>query len=359
MTINDLYHRFNSFLKECATWYAWTIYSKRCLANAKRVAGKWERLSRSQRKEIAKFWGIKHPMHSDFITHEVMLNVKGEFDVRYCPESVFRLHLDDKDFYRPWTDKNYYERFQPGLPVPHTFVRNINGCFLDHNYNPISKEEAKRIITKALPLIVKPSILSGEGKNIKLISNENEIDDVFSKYGKDYLFQELIIQCSELQKLSPHSVASMRIITAIVNGRPVLLKKHLLCNMSDAIAVNCGVNSGEGVVIIRIDDDGKLDNTAYLEDTRKLQTLPSGVSFGGLQIPSFREAVNLVLKAHESMPMLDIIGWDVTIDKDNKPVMIEWNQRNMEIYHSQLTQGPLFGEYTDYFAEKAKKVMRF
>ena len=354
MTINDLYHRFNSFVSDTATKFNWRRYSIRQLKSAKRNYEHWQSLSKKQEKEIALFWGMKHPVKSDFINHEVMLNVKGEFDVRYCPETTFRLYLDDKDFYRPWTDKNYYERFQPGLPVPHTYVRDVNGCFMDHDYNPISKEEAKRIIAKALPLIVKPSILSGEGKNIKLVSKEDEIDDVFSKYGKDYLFQELIIQCSELRKVSPHSVASMRIITAMVNNRPVLLKKHLLCNMSDVIAVNCGVNSGEGVVIIRVDDDGKLDNTGYLENTRKLQALPSGVSFGGMQIPSFREAVNIVLKAHESMPMLDIIGWDVTIDKDNRPVVIEWNQRNLEIFHSQLTQGPLFGEYTDYFADKAR-----
>jgi len=320
----------------------------------------WKSLTKAQKKEIAEFWGIKHPVSSDFITHEIMLNVKGDYDVRYVPEKIFRLYLDptlgDRKLLLAWDDKNYFDRHQPSLPFPHTYVRNVNGYFLDHDYQPISNEEAKRIITDHLPLIIKPSLISGEGKNIRLITEERHVDEVFNQYDKNYLLQEVIEQCDELKQLSPRSVNSMRIITAIIEGAPRVLRHHLLCNTTDSVAVNTNTGPGEGVVVIAMDNDGKLANMGYYENAKTIDEL-CGCHFGGLQIPSFREAVNLALEAHRSMPMLGFIGWDITIGKDNKPVFIEWNLRGIEIYHTQLSQGPLFGPYSDYFAELTSKII--
>lgn len=43
---------------------------------------------------------------------------------------------------------------------------------------------------------------------------------------------------------------------------------------------------------------------------------------------------------------------------DAKANFTEWNLHANGIYHSQLTTGPLFGEYSDYFAERAKELMK-
>ncbi|MDO4948670.1 MAG: sugar-transfer associated ATP-grasp domain-containing protein [Bacteroidales bacterium] len=292
-----------------------------------------------------------------------MLNVKGEFDVRYCPEKIFRLYLDpalaDRKLVRAWNDKNYYNIFQPALPLPHAYVRNVNGYFLDHDYQPISKEKAKNIIVANLPVIIKPSLISGEGKNLKLISNKEEADAVFEQYEKDYIVQKLVIQCDELKKMSPRCVNTFRIITAMVDGEPEQLTGHLLCNTTDSVAGNAAPKvPGTGVVLIKTDDDGRLSDTGYYENAKTLQTLPSGFTFGGLQIPSFKEAVKTALEAHKSMPMFGFIGWDITINETAKPIVIEWNLGGIEIYHSQLTNGPLFGQYSDYFAEMARKLIR-
>jgi len=349
-----LYERFDKFIHSIAKkgWIKGFLAGQ--LRDAKRVYRDWKPLTKAQKREIAAFWGLRFPSKLDFITHEIMMNVKGEFDVRYCPETVFRLNFDDDAKYRLLTDKNYYERYQPGLPLPYTYVRNVNGCFLDHDYNIITREEAREIIVQHLPLIVKPSLDSGEGKNIRLITNEAETDAVFSQYTKDFLLQELIEQCDVMKKISPNSVASFRMITAMINGEAKLLKSHLLCNTTDSIAVNKNKGPEDGVVFLLTDEQGRLAETGYFENAQVLKVLPSGLSFAGLQIPSYKEAVNMALKAHQSMPMLEFVGWDITIDAKGKPMFIEWNLRGLEIYHSQLTQGPLFGEYTDYYAEKLR-----
>ena len=330
--------------------------------DAKKNYTDWKTLTKEQKKEITEFWGLKKPSEYDFYTHEIMLNVHGNFDVRYLPERIHKVYLDPsqvkRGFNRPWEDKNYCERFQPKLPLPHTFVRNVDGCFLDHDYKPISCEEAKGIMLDNLPLIVKPSIDSGEGKNLRLVSDEKGVEEVFTAYQKDYLAQAVIEQCELFQKTNPHSVNAMRIVTAMVDGEAKLMSGMLLTNTTDAIACNMNTSPGMGVVCIGIDNDGKLYNTGYYENAKPLQALPNGLEFGGLEVPSYREAVKLALEAHNGMPMFGIVGWDITIDKDNKPLIIEWNLHAIGMYHSQLTTGPLFGEYSDYFAKQAKDLMK-
>ena len=319
-------------------------------------------MEEEEKNEIVEYWGIRHPVKSDFMTHEVMLNVKGVFDVRYVPEKIYRLYLDpglsDRKLLWAWDDKNYFERHQPGLPFPNTCVRNVNGWFLDQDYRHISQEDARRIMIGHLPLIVKPSLISGEGKNLRMVSDEKAVEEVISTYPRNYLAQEVIAQCDEFERMNPHSVAAMRIVTAIVNGNAELMSSMLLTNTTDEVACNRNTAPGVGVVLIGIDDEGMLADTGYFENAKPIRTLPNGFTFGGVQVPSYKEAVNLALEAHESMPMLGIIGWDITIDNNNRPVIIEWNLRGIGMYHSQLTMGPLFGEYSDYFAGIARKMIK-
>lgn len=367
MNYANMYQQFETFAHDCFRKKLSKDTSFQRLKEARSIYHNWTPLTDNQKKEIAAYWGLKHPAKSDFITHEIMMNVKGDYDVRYCSEKIFRVYLDpalgNRNLIWAWDDKNYFDRFQPGIPFPHTFVRNVNGYFLDHDYNPVSMEEAKKIILANLPLIIKPALLcggglkTGEGKGVKLITCEKEAEEIFSSYKKNYLLQEVVEQCDELKKMSPRSVNTFRLVTAMVKGEPKLLTSHLLCNTTDAVASNTNLGPGEGVVIIATDHDGKLYDTGYFENSQKIKTLPSGFTFGQLQIPSYNEMVNLALEAQKSMPMLGIIGWDVTIDINNKPVFIEWNLHGIEIYHSQLSNGPIFGEYSDCFAEMAKKIM--
>ncbi len=362
MSYSALYNKFDRFVRDTYRKKFSREQSIHRLNDAKANFDSWVKLTSAQKKEICEYWGIKKPVKSDFMTHEIMLNVKGTFDVRYVPEKIYRLYLDpglaNSQLLTAWDDKNYFERHQPILPFPKTFVRNINGFFLDSDYHLISKEEAKSIIVKNLPLIVKPTLVSGEGKNIRLISDENDVNKIFFEYDKNYLVQALIVPCDELKNLSAHSVSSIRIITAMVNGKPKLLTSHILCNTKNNIAVNDDEGSEIGVIIIKIDDEGKLSDNGYFRDARCIQTLPNGFSFGGLQIPSYKEVTKLVLEAHMSMPMTGFVGWDITINDNNKPVFFEWNMRGIEIYFTQLTNGPLFGEHSDYFAKISRDMIK-
>ena len=52
------------------------------------------------------------------------------------------------------------------------------------------------------------------------------------------------------------------------------------------------------------------------------------------------------------MPYFNLIGWDISVDKNGNPAMIEWN-RAAEL--SQVAHGPAFGEYTEVESVTYKK----
>lgn len=320
------------------------------------------KLSPEQKKQVREYWEIPKGEEIDYRTHEIMLSIKDDFDPRYLPEYTFRRYIDpflsDRRMTWGWDDKNYFDRYLPEVPFPYTYVRNINGYFLNHNYEPISKEEAKKIVAENLPVIIKPTIFSGSGKEIELIESLEEIEEKFDGHIKDYIVQRLVVQCDELKKMSLRCVNIMRIVTAIVEGKPKYMTAVLRCNQSDVIADNIDAENSDGTLFVGITEDGKLNDTGYHVNNRKIKKLISGFEFGGLQIPSYKDAIDVALKAHAQMPMFGVLGWDITIDENNKPLVMEYNLKGIGVYYYQLANGPFFGDDSKYFARIASNNMK-
>lgn len=90
---------------------------------------------------------------------------------------------------------------------------------------------------------------------------------------------------------------------------------------------------------------GKIKGPAFGSPTEKNMTqTDSGAVLDGYLIPSFQQVLDFVKDLHYRLPYFRIVGWDITVDKDGIPVMIEWN-RQAEL--SQVAHGPAFGEYTE------------
>ena len=69
-----------------------------------------------------------------------------------------------------------------------------------------------------------------------------------------------------------------------------------------------------------------------------------GTPTDGFQIPCFDKVLEVVKEMHLRLPYFNLIGWDMSVDKDGKPTLIEWN-RAAEL--SQVAHGPAFGDLTE------------
>ena len=93
--------------------------------------------------------------------------------------------------------------------------------------------------------------------------------------------------------------------------------------------------------------DGTLKDFAYNQKYEKFDVHPSGRKFAGRQIPNFASALELVRALHLRFGHFRIISWDIAIDKNYKPSLIEFNLTPQSIDLHQINNGPLFGCLTE------------
>ena len=61
---------------------------------------------------------------------------------------------------------------------------------------------------------------------------------------------------------------------------------------------------------------------------------------------------------HHQAPFFKLISWDIGIDKDDEPVLIEYNCHGQSI-DFQAVNGPLFGEYTEEVLQSAANFAQY
>ena len=90
---------------------------------------------------------------------------------------------------------------------------------------------------------------------------------------------------------------------------------------------------------------GCIKGLAFGSPTEKdMPQTDSGVVLDKYPIPSFPKVLEFVKALHQRLPYFKLVGWDISVDTDGNPVMIEWN-RSAEL--SQVAHGPAFGDYTE------------
>lgn len=68
----------------------------------------------------------------------------------------------------------------------------------------------------------------------------------------------------------------------------------------------------------------------------------TGQTFAGIQIPNVTACTSLVTRLHDMFPFIDCIGWDLAIDHDGQPHVLEWNSGHNGIKLLESIAGPVF-----------------
>ena len=198
-------------------------------------------------------------------------------------------------------DKNLLPRIFPDSEQPHTIVKNYNGFFFSDQNEMLSLELAIEILSKNERFIIKPSIDSGGGKKVMLVSGKEktpqsyreEIGALLNKYNSDFLAQEVMEQSSEFSILNPSSLNTMRLMTLL-----------------------------------------------YVRS----ETNEAGTIFSGVKIKNYDAVLKQVQSLHLKVPYFRLISWDIGQNKHYKPVLIEFNVFYQEINSHQITNGPVLYE---------------
>ncbi len=310
--------------------------------------------------EAIDYWKKRTGLRINTIWHDYYSSVNGIKDVRYVPENIYYAYIEPfynrKDFCQCCDDKCYYtERFPVsavpgGVRRPPTILRNISGLFFDKDFNILSEHTAAELVSKQKDgYVIKESITGTGGNRLIFVEpgTQKSIDDIltiFQKYKKDYVIEGLVTQCDELKALNPTSINTIRFITFMDNNGVHILSAVLRIGGKGARTDNFST----GGMACGIDDNGKLKTDGYDQQYNKYHEIhPNGIHFAGVQVPGYEEAKTFVKTLHRRFGHFRIISWDIVIDKDHRPLIIEFNLTPQGIDLHQINNGPLFGDLTD------------
>ena len=244
-------------------------------------------------------------------------------------------------------DKNLYDLYFPGIKMPETLFRRINGCLLHKYYSPIKEDKALEIIRGEETVVMKESVDSSGGKGVCFI-NRIDDDSVILKAlceSENYIVQKVIRQHKVLSSIHSSSINTIRIVTLYFQGEVRVLSGIVRMGIGESRVDN----SSSGGIFCGITEDGHMKKYAYNKWLNCYSTHPtSGFVFDGTIVPGYDEAKGLCKDLHLRFIQLSrLISWDLAIDLDGTPVLIEPNFACGDIDFHQIANGPLFGDFTE------------
>ena len=318
-------------------------------------------LTDEQISEIKKFWSRYSFVYPNISFNEfkAYMNRTGVFDCRYIPNGIRTLfiapYLQNKNYFWNGQNKTLMLRTFPDIPQPTSIVHRINGYYYDGNYNRINFPKAINLcieqLNKGNEIVCKPNDVSGGGRGVTFLKEADKLllEEVFSKSGVTFVVQRAIKQHSEMARLNPNAVNTLRITSIIWKNKVVILAAALRIGTSDKRVDNWNA----GGMIVGIDKDtGTTYSFGLDKKCNEILVTIGGVQLSdGFMVPFWEKVLETVEKAHHNIPYIKLASWDIAIDEKGVPTLIEVNFAGDWHVH-QLTTGPVLGELTKEVLDK-------
>lgn len=327
---------------------------------------------------ILPYWE-KYGLKPEKFWFELYGSREGVIDPAFIPADLYFNELvpyiNNLSFLHAASDKCYYDQWFPSVRHPETVCRRIGGLFYNKAMHQISEKEAIRLcLDHKNELVIKPSVYSSNSQNIHIIDpsvyDEEGIMKIIDAVGANLIAQDKIVQHSELARLNPDSVNTIRVNSILSEDGVYIPSASIRVGAPGADRVSTG--SG-GFFAEILDDDsvcGKalidsvewkdtgIEGEEQLQHTLKWSRDYAGGCFNaGFKIPAMNKIRRQVEMIHPIMAHFKWLGWDWTIDEEGEPVLIEFNGAPGIIVSQMTSCRPVFGEMTerildDYFLHR-------
>ncbi len=246
------------------------------------------------------------------------------------------------------------------LPIPKLVGYNFKQRFYDAQGVITAIDSLAALVTYFQQLLQQQgyeqvfvkSITDMGGKGCFLIHTHTLEQDLAACYPylitHDCLFQEVVVQHPQINKIYPHSLNTIRFTTYIdTQGKPHILSAFMRFGAGGSVIDN----SNAGGMSVGIDlEKGILVGTSHQlmkHGGQQLAAHPDTATvFHGYEIPYFDAAKQLIHDVLECIPDR-MVGWDIAIAKHG-PILIEGNDNNSlitpDIIYGGYLKHPLFKE---------------
>ncbi|WP_132952740.1 sugar-transfer associated ATP-grasp domain-containing protein [Rhodovulum bhavnagarense] len=176
-----------------------------------------------------------------------------------------------------------------------------------------------------------------QGRGVRIFNSSDGLN--VGQFGGG-VFQKYIEQHTSLKSFHPLSVATLRLTTAIDDSGASSLRAAYL---RFGTGKDSHVRSASHIRVPVCKETGQLQDGGYTVDWKKISSHPdTEVKFSGVTIPNFAACSRLVLDLQGKVPFARCVGWDIAIDENEQPVVMEWNGAHNDIKFSEATTGPCF-----------------
>ena len=315
------------------------------------------KLTIEQKKQVEDFWGrYSFAYKNSGKAQEYFSSLSGRFNPMYIPDGLMAYYLfryyDSPEYHTAFHDKNYREEIFKGYLCTPAIVHRVKKYFYNASFVPITYDDAISILFSALKkeekLIVKPTP-GGGGNKITFIrsgDSKQKISDIIDSFEKDDVVIEKVIRAHNSYEIAnPSSLNSLRIITHFTDKKvdiiAVIFRMGAVGNEVD--------NFTQGGVICRVDEEGRCSKFGFDHHGNKYDKHPNGFEFQGHKLYAVDEAIALARELHFRIPQFRQMSWDIAIDQNGKPCLIEMNPRGeCDLYQ-------IFGILP--FGDKTKEVL--
>lgn len=337
------------------------------------------RFDKIKKKQWIKRWSVLQKQFNT-ISYDYFANYMGD-SLDIVPEdishNIIETILNPVRYRSVYSDKNMFDLLfsinnaSGCIKTPKTLLRRINGCYYDENYNQtaIDMSEWPSII------LVKPTVDSSSGKKIRffkrnddgayiclnddgMILSENYLD---LNYHNDFVIQERLEQSQFMSNLCRTSINTIRITTyrSCKDNRSHILSMIVRIGKNGSLVDNAHA----GGLFCSVDKSGKLGNKLFDQNGVIYYEL-NGINYQNqdLYIPNMGQITAFACEVANRIPHLKLLAQDIMIDKDNNPILIEYNTSGFSSWLFQMTGFPAFGDFTqeiiDYCRNHKKEATR-
>lgn len=306
-------------------------------------------LNKEQKEQIEKFYAPFFKVN--FIAHTFYLEKTGKFYVEYIPDEIWYSYIDP--YFNNWKldkyidNKCYYPRMFPDVKMAALYFYKLNDFWLNNENQIISFKLVCDFLSSKECYIKIADSISGCGNGVvyynPTLHDKGKLMKALCQ-NANLVVQEPIRQHSNLASLNSSSVNTIRLLSLLKRDGSVKIYSSVLRMGRKGSKVD---NASQGGITCGIKEDGRLKNIGYTRFGECIECHPdSKVRFEDVEIPNFSKVKDLIYKAHQYVPDFRLVSWDVSIDHEGEPVLIEINPAYGELDFHQLNNGPIFKEDT-------------
>ncbi len=207
-----------------------------------------------------------------------------------------------------------------------------------------NKEDVINFMKKHSIFMAKP-IDGGCGHGIEKINVENykSLDEIYvyiTREGTNFELEELIIQNSEVSRIYPDAINTVRIVTIVTteDGKSILtipkeerknikIVPHIICAYFRIGNGKYVDNFNSGGMVAPVDEKTGIVIQDAIDKNKNLYAVhpKTGEAIKGFKFPFWNEAIELCKSASLEIPEMGYVGWDVAFT-ENGPVFVEGNE---------------------------------